>query len=300
MRAARWRVSPSCTLGPGAGGDAWPILMAIVNVTPDSFSDGGDFASADAAARHASECIAEGARIIDVGGESTRPGAAAVDPAEQVRRTVPAIEAIMRAHPGCIVSIDTTSAHVAERALLAGASIVNDVSGGTDDPRMLPLCARQGCGVVLMHRLRRPSEDSYSDRYGQPPAYADVVRDVREALVARAAAAMAAGVDRESVAIDPGLGFGKGVDDNWRLVERMAEIADAGFPVLAGASRKSFVGARAGIPDPRARDAASVDAALACARGGAAVLRVHAVGMHQIALERWRCGGTVPASCQGA
>lgn len=287
----RWRISPTRMLEPSgahAPAHGWPLLMAIVNVTPDSFSDGGAFDGPDAAVRHAMRCIEEGASIIDVGGESTRPGATPVPVPEQVRRTVPVIEALARMGAPAAISIDTTSSDVAREALAAGAHIVNDVSAGMDDAGMFGVCAAAGCGIVLMHRLRKPAEDSYSNQYEQVPAYGDVVAAVRDAIAERVEAAVTAGVARESIAVDPGLGFGKGVDDNWALIRRLDEIGALGHPVLVGASRKSFVGARAGITDPRQRDAASAEAAVECAQRGAAILRVHDVAIHRDALAEWR------------
>lgn len=291
MRTTHWRISRTRTLescGASAPAVGWPLLMAIVNVTPDSFSDGGAFDGPDAAVRHAMRCIEDGASIVDIGGESTRPGAQPVSAHEQVRRTVPVIEALVRAGTPAAISIDTTRADVAREALAAGAHIVNDVSAGQDDPRMSGVCAEAGCGLVLMHRLRKPAEDSYSNQYVHAPTYGDVVAAVRDALVERVQAAVAAGVARESIAIDPGLGFGKSVDDNWSLIRRLDEIAALGHPVLVGASRKSFVGAKAGIADPRQRDAASAEAAVECAQRGAAILRVHNVAVHRDALAAWR------------
>jgi dihydropteroate synthase len=302
MRELRWRISRARTFAP-SGADApshgWPALMAIVNVTPDSFSDGGAFDGPDAAARHAVRCIDAGASIIDIGGESTRPGAQPVPAHEQIRRTVPVIESLVRAGAPSAISIDTTSAEVAAAALAAGAHIVNDVSAGEDDPRMFGMCAAAGCGLVLMHRLRRPADDSYSHQYVTAPTYGDAVVAVRDALARRAEAAVAAGVARESIAIDPGLGFGKSVDDNWLLIRRLDEIASLGYPVLAGASRKSFVGAAAGVSDPRQRDAASAEAAVECARRGAAILRVHDVAIHRDALAAWRRTERNTPACQG-
>ncbi len=289
--AHRWRISPTRTLEPSgahAPAHGWPLLMAIINVTPDSFSDGGAFDGPDAAVRHAMRCIEEGASIVDIGGESTRPGAQPVSADEQIRRTVPVIGALVRAGIPAAISIDTTSAAVASAALAAGAHIVNDVSAGTDDAGMFGVCAAAGCGIVLMHRLRRPAEDSYSTQYANAPAYGDVVVAVRDALAERVEAAVTAGIARESIAIDPGLGFGKSVEDNWALIRRLDEIAALGHPVLVGASRKSFVGAKAGIADPRQRDAASAEAALECAGRGAAILRVHDVAIHRDALAAWR------------
>lgn len=302
MRSWAWRISRTRTLaasGTDAPAHAWPLLMAIINVTPDSFSDGGTFDGPEAAVRHALHCIDAGAAIVDIGGESTRPGAQPVPAHEQIRRTVPVIESLARAGTAAAISIDTTSAEVAREALSAGAHIVNDVSAGQDDPAMLGMCAAHGCGVVLMHRLRRPSQDSYSHQYAAPPQYGDVVKAVRDALSQRVEAALAAGVARDSIAVDPGLGFGKGVEDNWTLIRRLGEIVSHGHPVLVGASRKSFVGAAAGISDPRARDAASADAGVECARHGAAVLRVHDVAAHREALAAWRRAERSTPSCQG-
>jgi dihydropteroate synthase len=291
MRSHRWRISPTHTLEPSgahAPAHGWPLLMAIVNVTPDSFSDGGAFDGPDAAVRHAMRCIEEGASIVDIGGESTRPGAQSVPADEQIRRTVPVIEALVRAGTPAAISIDTTSAAVASAALAAGAHIVNDVSAGMDDAGMFGACAAAGCGLVLMHRLRPPVADCYSTEYQCAPVYRDVILVVGDALARRVEAALAAGVARESIAVDPGLGFGKSVEDNWELIRRLDEIASLGHPVLVGASRKSFVGARAGIADPRQRDAASAEAAVECAQRGAAILRVHDVAAHRDALEAWR------------
>ncbi|MBU3729744.1 MAG: dihydropteroate synthase, partial [Phycisphaerales bacterium] len=168
MRNHRWRISRARTLEP-SGADApafgWPLLMAIVNVTPDSFSDGGTLDGPDAAVRHAMRCIEDGASIVDIGGESTRPGAQPVPSDEQIRRTVPVIEALARSGAPAAISIDTTSARVAREALAAGAHIVNDVSAGEDDPHMFRVCANAGCGLVLMHRLRPPVEELYSTVY---------------------------------------------------------------------------------------------------------------------------------------
>lgn len=258
-------------------------IMGVVNITPDSFSDGGQFADQEDAARYALQLVDEGATVIDVGGESTRPGAARVSAEEQVRRVVPVIARI-RARSNVAISVDTTLAEVAEAAIEAGADIVNDVSAGTEDSAMFRLAARTGAGLVLMHRLHAPGDDSYSDRYAQPPAYGDVVRDVANFLLARAEMAMAAGVARESIAIDPGLGFGKSVAQNYELLARTSELAALGFPVLVGASRKSFLGAVTGRTDPEQRIIGSVVAAVAAYGGGARVIRAHDVGAHREAL----------------
>lgn len=258
-------------------------IMGVVNMTPDSFSDGGQFASFEEAAQHALDLVEQGASVIDVGGESTRPGAQPVSAEEQIRRVVPTISRI-RARSHVAISIDTTNATVAAAALDAGADFVNDVSAGTDDRDMFPLLARRGAGVVLMHRLAAPQDDSYSDRYERAPEYTDVVRAVTDFLLARAEVAMAAGIARESIALDPGLGFGKSVAQNFELVARTSELAALGYPVLVGASRKSFLGAVSGRADPEQRIIGSVVAAVAAYGGGARIVRAHDVGAHREAL----------------
>lgn len=266
-------------------GQGVPLLMAVVNVTPDSFSDGGLHADTAGAVRHALECVREGACIIDVGGESTRPGSSPVGEEEQIRRTVPVIAALAA---GPILSIDTTRAAVARAALQAGAHVVNDVSAGTDDPAIFERAAEYGAGLVLMHRVRPPHADRYSHEYETPPPFHDVAREVRDWLLERADLAQRAGVARECIALDPGLGFGKNVPQNFALVEQLEVLAATGYPVVVGASRKSFVGAAAGISEPAQRDEASVAVALQAAANGAAVLRVHAVGLHHEALQAWQ------------
>ncbi len=276
-----WRGAP---LARSAQGLSAPHLMAIVNLTPDSFSDGGahnDFARACEFARR---CIADGAAIVDIGGESTRPGSASVSVDEQIARTHAVIAEIAAISCECIVSIDTTRAGVAEDALNAGAMIVNDVSAGQDDDALWPLIARRGCGYVLMHRRCAPTADSYSDRYERAPEYDDVVAHVRDWLLQRAQSAERAGIARESIAIDPGLGFGKSVAQNFELIARMDEIVALGYPVLVSASRKSFLGAATGESVPSARDSASVASALQLAKAGVAVVRAHDVRAHAEAL----------------
>lgn len=252
-------------------------LMGILNVTPDSFSDGGRYEDHQAALRRAIEMVRGGAAMIDVGAESTRPGAEPVSDAEQIARALPVVRAL--ATEGIAVSIDTRSAVVAEAALECGAVAVNDVSAASDDPRMLSVAARRGAAIVLMHRLRRPEEDAYSDRYAESdrPRYADVVRAVAEHLHARREAAINAGIDPARVAIDPGLGFGKTVDQNYALIARLDELARLGAPVLVGASRKSFLGAASGETVAAARSIESVAAATAAYLRGARLFRVHDV-----------------------
>jgi dihydropteroate synthase len=266
--------------GPGTV----PLLMAIVNATPDSFSDGGLHADAASAIDFGERCIADGAAIVDIGGESTRPGAQRVDAAEQIARTCPVVEALARRAP---VSIDTTRAVVAQSALAAGACMVNDVSAATDDPAIIDTACSAGAALVLMHRLHAPAEDRVSTEADPRRRYGDVVRDVRDWLGARIEAAARAGLPRECIAVDPGLGFGKDVAQNMELLVRVGEFASLGVPVLVGASRKSFLGAVAGEPDAARRDAASIVAALEAASNGAAILRVHDVHGHRVALAAW-------------
>jgi dihydropteroate synthase len=203
-----------------------------------------------------------GARVVDVGGESTRPGAAPVEDDEQIRRTQPVIKAIRRRfdRESLLISIDTTRTRVAEAALETGADIINDVSAGRDDDRMFALAAAGRCGLILMHRLRSPERDSYSHQYEtSPPEYGgDVFGDVRQFLLDRCEAASRFGVRRDAMVIDPGLGFGKTVQQNFELIGRTDELIALGFPVLSAASRKSFIGAVSGVSQPTARVAGSV------------------------------------------
>ena len=266
------------------GSGTAPVLMAVVNTTPDSFSDGGIHSSCDAAIAHGKRCIHEGAGIVDVGGESTRPGAARVDSAEQIARTQPVIAALATLGP---VSIDTTQAEVARAALAAGACIVNDVSAALDDPEIVDVACAAGAAIILMHRLASPDSDRWSTEYDARRNYGDVVHDVRDWLGARVAAVLKAGMPQDRIAIDPGIGFGKDVQQNLALIARLQEFAELGVPVLVGASRKSFLGALTAEPDPAQRDAASVSAALVAASNGAAILRVHAVRDHAHALAAW-------------
>ena len=226
----------------------------------------------------------EGAGIVDVGGESTRPGAARVDIAEQIARTQPVIAALAPLGP---ISIDTTRAEVARAALAAGACIVNDVSAALDDPEIVDVACSAGAAIILMHRLASPDSDRWSTEYDARRTYGDVVHDVRDWLGARVAAVVKAGMPRDRIAIDPGLGFGKDVEQNLALIARLQEFAELGVPVLVGASRKSFLGAITAEPDAAKRDAASVSAALVAASNGAAILRVHAVRDHVHALAAW-------------
>lgn len=254
--------------------------MVIVNLTPDSFSDGGKFREPAAAVEFVAAAVESGADLVDIGGESTRPGAGRVDAAEQTRRTVPVIEGVRRlagAAGQIPISIDTTLAPVAAAALDAGADVINDVSAGTEDPSLLALVAGRGAGLVLMHRLTSPERDRYSDRYDQPPRYLDVVREVGGFLAARAAAAERAGVARGAIAIDPGLGFGKTVGQNLELVRRTGELASLGYPIVSGASRKSFTGRAMGLVEsrPDERLMGSIAISVTHLGAGARIFRVH-------------------------
>ena len=257
-------------------------LMGVVNVTPDSFSDGGLFLAPEAAAAHAKDLAGEGADIVDIGGESTRPGAEPVSAAQELRRVMPAIEAIAAgggAETGPQVSIDTSKAVVAEAALAAGASFVNDVSALRADPEMAGVIAARGCECCLMHMLGEP-RTMQAD-----PAYEDVVSEVSSFLEARMAWAVRQGVAEERIVLDPGIGFGKTVAHNLALLARLDEIAALGRPVLVGTSRKSFLGQvlavldGAGEPAPLQRRLAGTIATNVLAfERGASIFRVHDVG----------------------
>jgi len=209
--------------------------MGILNATPDSFSDGGQLATVDAALERAVHMVGDGADILDVGGESTRPGSEPVDVADEIDRVIPVIERLVAAIPDVPVSVDTRKAAVAAEALRAGASIVNDISAGRD-PEMFDVVSQQGAGMVLMHMLGDPKTMQ------EDPVYDDVVDDVRAYLDGRVEAAVAAGVKRESLCVDPGIGFGKTLEHNLRLMKEVAEFLALGRPVLVGPSRKRFIG----------------------------------------------------------
>ena len=256
-----------------------PVLMGVLNVTPDSFSDGGLYTERPRTYEHGTNMAAAGAALIDVGGESTRPGSAPVGEGEQVARVVPVVRELARMLPGVTISVDTTRRVVAAAALDAGAHVINDISAGRDDPGMLELAAARGAPVVLMHMQGTPATMQ------QNPTYGDVVAEVIEFLKQRVEAAVAAGIDPADVLVDPGIGFGKTVEHNLELLRRLRELRDAvGRPVVLGASRKGFIGRITGEPDPARRlfgTAASVAWGIA---NGADVLRVHDVGpMAQVA-----------------
>lgn len=266
-----------------------PRIIGILNVTPDSFSDGGQNASINDAMRAADRMASEGADMLDVGGESTRPGAHRVPADEQIRRVVPVIEAI-RHSPGPLsdipICVDTTLAAVARAALNAGADAINDVSAGTEDPAMVPLAAEFGAGLVLMHRTKAPPLDQYSDQYQVPPILDGALAVVIAFLDERSRAAIASGVACESLVLDLGLGFGKTVEQNLELVRGTRELVKLGFPVLSAASRKSFVG-RVGLgqdSQPHERLLGTIALSVTHLAMGARLFRVHDVGAHAQAL----------------
>ena len=244
--------------------------MGVLNVTPDSFSDGGAFLTAEKALRQAQVFCRQGAEIIDIGAESTRPGSDLVSPAEQISRLRDVVWAV--AQLGVHVSIDTTSAEVAEFALQAGADIINDVSAGRSDPGMLPLAAETGAPIILMHMLGEP-RTMQAD-----PRYKDVVSEVFDFLAERMEVAVAAGVRRDRIIIDPGIGFGKRLEHNLALLAGVGRLLRLDRPVLVGPSRKRFIGELTGIEKPQRRGWGTIAACLACRRRGATLLRVHDVG----------------------
>jgi dihydropteroate synthase len=248
-------------------------LMGVVNVTPDSFSDGGLYLDPEAAAAHGLELAEAGAEILDVGGESTRPGAEPVGEEEELRRVVPVIRGLSGS--GARISVDTSKAAVAAAALDAGAAIVNDVTALRGDPEMASLCAERGATVVLMHMLGEPRTMQ------EDPRYDDVVAEVKAFLAERLEAAVSAGIDSERVWLDPGIGFGKTAAHNMELLRRLGELRELGRPLVVGTSRKSFIGKVDGSPADQRLGGTIASSVLAAAEG-ADVLRVHDVAeMHQ-------------------
>jgi dihydropteroate synthase len=255
-----------------------PLIMGVVNVTPDSFSDGGHFLQARDAVEHARRLIDEGADLLDIGGESTRPGAAPVALDEERRRVLPVIEALTGA--GVPLSVDTQKPSLMREAVAAGAVLVNDVNG-FEAPEALAAVASGACAVCIMHKQGDPRTMQ------QAPQYSDVVAEVDAYLRQRAAAAAQAGIARERIVVDPGFGFGKTLEHNLALLRGLELIAAAGYPVLAGLSRKSMIGALTGRPVGE-RLQGSVAAALIAAQRGAAILRVHDVAATRDALKVWQ------------
>lgn len=245
------------------------LLMGIVNVTPDSFADGGRYLAPDAAVARARALAAEGADLVDVGAESTRPGARPVPVQEELDRLLPVLERLLK-DPPCPVSVDTRKPEVAEAALTLGAHMINDVSGLASGPALAEVCARHGAGLVLVHMQGTP------ETMQRDPRYRDVVGEVREALTRAVATAEAAGVDPEALCVDPGIGFGKTVAHNLTLLKRLDALAGLGKPLLVGPSRKSFLGALLDLP-PAERLEGTLAASVACVLAGVHVLRVHDV-----------------------
>ena len=264
-----WRVRGE-VLDPNRG----TLVMGVVNATPDSFSDGGRFMDEERAVDHGLRLWDQGAHLVDVGGESTRPGASEVDQTEELRRVTGVVGRLSAA--GVLVSIDTSKPNVAAAAIEAGAVVVNDVAA-LEAEGMAELCAAAGVGVVLMHRRGSPRTMQID------PAYSDVVREVGAYLRARIGAVVRAGVERGAIAIDPGIGFGKTTAHNLALLNGLPALAAEGAPVLVGTSRKAFLGALTGRP-VEDRDAVTAVSAAICALGGASVVRVHDVALTRDAL----------------
>jgi dihydropteroate synthase len=252
------------------------VIMGILNVTPDSFSDGGNYIDAEAAVAHALQMVEEGAGIIDVGGESTRPGAAEVSSDEEIRRVVPVIK-MLRERSETAISVDTSKAGVARAALEAGAEIINDVTALTGDPDMAAVATESKAGVVLMHMQGTPRNMQ------KDPHYEDVVLEVKEYLASRFVTARKAGLEEERIAIDPGIGFGKTPEHNWALIRELGAFAQSGRPVLLGVSRKSLLKDIAG-DDMSRRDAATAALTALGRSKGARIFRVHEIAGNVAAL----------------
>ena len=276
----QWRLrSRSLSLGSRT------LVMGVVNITPDSFSDGGSFLDPQAAVARCMQCLEEGADLLDLGAESTRPGSraggehAAVSAEEEQARLLPVVRGILQSRPDAVLSVDTYKAATAKAALEAGAEVINDVSGFTWDPEMPRVCAEVGAGVILMHTRGRPEEWQGQKRL----AAGDVVTMVRGGLAASLAVARRAGIPSEAIVLDPGYGFGKRFGENYALLSRQSELLALGRPLLAGLSRKSFLGHtlaefHGGSPAPvDARETAGIAALVASILHGASIVRVHAV-----------------------
>ena len=250
--------------------------MGILNVTPDSFADGGMHNSLPAAINRAQEMISEGVDIIDVGGESTRPGAARITEAEELLRTIPVIEAIAKSFPEVTISIDTTRANVALKALNAGAKIINDVSGGLADPKMAEVVANSGVKYVVMHW--RGSSDTMQSK----AIYKDVNSEVIAELLGRVDSLKFSGVLESQIILDPGLGFAKLPEHNWEIIQNLEMFTNLGFPILIGASRKRFLGEEL---SPIEREGASIEITSLCAKNKIWGVRTHSVKSHKIAID---------------
>jgi len=297
---AHWQLRSQALALPHPGGFRRPLVMGIVNVTPDSFSDGGRHDSAEAAIRHGLQLAAEGADILDVGGESTRPFSEPVDAAEELRRIEPVVAALAE-QSGLPVSIDTSKAVVAERAMALGAEIINDVTGLEGDPRMLEVAVASDAGLCCMHMQGTPQTMQVA------PHYDDVVAEIHAYLAARREALLAAGIPLARICLDPGIGFGKTHEHNLELIRRTRAFLDLGVPILVGHSRKGFIGKQIRtamhidaetLPIDRDllwRDGGTVGVACCLAAAGVQVIRVHAVGLVRAATELFlACGADQP------
>jgi dihydropteroate synthase len=253
-------------------------LMGVVNVTPDSFSDGGLYLDSEAAIAHGIELSDDGAAILDIGGESTRPGADPVPVEEELRRVIGVIEGLVEARPAARLSIDTSKSAVARAALDAGATLVNDVTALRGDPEIASVIAAAGAGCCLMHMLGEPRTMQ------DDPRYEDVVAEVKAFLKERIAYAVAAGIDEQRILVDPGIGFGKTVEHNLELVRRLDELVALGRPVVIGTSRKSFLGKLTGRPDPADRVPGTIATCVLALERGARIFRVHDVSLVHDAL----------------
>jgi dihydropteroate synthase len=248
-----------------------PLVMGILNVTPDSFSDGGRHADPAVAIEVARRMVTDGADLIDVGGESTRPGSQPVPPDEQLRRVLPVVEAVARENLPVTLSIDTTKARVGQASLDAGATVLNDVSGGRDDPDMLPLAAARNVPIVLMHMRGTPATMQAN------PSYSDVAEDITRFLRERLQMAIDAGVREENVLLDPGIGFGKTLRHDLTILHELPRLAGIGRPLLIGVSRKKFIGRLTGETVPSERIMGTAAAVAWAVANGAGVVRVHDV-----------------------
>ncbi|MGH8659610.1 MAG: dihydropteroate synthase [Gammaproteobacteria bacterium] len=257
-----------------------PLIMGILNVTPDSFSDGGCYASPQLAIKHGLTMVKEGADFIDIGGESTRPGSERVPGTEQRQRVVPVIQKLRQVLPDEVaISIDTTLCEVAEAALDAGADLINDISAGRDDPSILALAAQRDVPICLMHMQGTPGSMQ------QDPQYGDVVDEIRGFLLERAESAIAVGIPREHIIIDPGIGFGKTREHNRALLKNLPRFVGSGYPVLLGASRKRFMGAICNELQPSSLVGATCASTAIGVAAGVRIFRVHDVAMNRQAAD---------------
>ncbi|MBF8270376.1 MAG: folP [Gammaproteobacteria bacterium] len=257
-----------------------PDIMGILNVTPDSFSDGGDFYTTEVAIDHGLRMVAEGADIIDVGGESTRPGADRIPAEEQVRRVVPVISGLRKQLPDRItISVDTTLTAVARAACAAGAGMINDIAAGEDDAGILQLAAANNIPIILMHKQGTPASMQHN------PAYDDVIEDIRAYLLSRVETAMQAGVNKQNLILDPGFGFGKTMEHNLLLLASLGRFADTGFPILIGASRKAFLSSVCQVEDRKELVGASSATTVIGVMAGVRLFRVHDVKEHRQAAD---------------